>query len=331
MIIQSLEELGKELDNEKPHRVYLVLGPEMHLLGMAVDMLKAKFVSPDAEAFDYSEFSTGEASLDEIIEAAGTFPMIARHRVVLVTQVGKLKDAEHEELLESLSSLTPRTILILTADELDHRKRFYRTLRERDCVAEFARLKGPALERWAAGFFQRHGCRVSSSAIKRIVDLAGADLQSLAGELEKVVLYAGGSRQIPDSVIADLISGSRQQGIFDLINAVGRRDRVASLRSLSNLLSMGEHPLVVVSMMGRHCRQMMIAREGLDQGNDARQIGNAAQIPPFLLDQFLRQARTADIGAIRKMFVRLAETDRALKSSSVDGQLLLENLICTFV
>lgn len=331
MIVQSLEELGKELNGEPPHRVYLALGPEMHLLHLAVGMLKTRFVTPDAAAFDYSEFSIREASLDEIIEAAGTFPMIAKHRVVVVNQVEKLKDAEQEELLESLSSLTPRTILILTAEEIDHRKRFYRTLRDRNCVAEFVRLKGPAMERWAAGFFQRHGCRVSGAAIKRIVDLAGSDLQSLTGELEKIVLYTGKSRQIPDSAIEDLVSVSRQQGIFDLINAVGKRDRVASLRSLSNLLSMGEHPLVIVSMLARHCRQMMIARECLDRGSDAREIGSVAQIPAFLLDQFLRQAKSADIGAVRTMFVRLAETDRLLKSSSADGQALLEKLICTLV
>ena len=64
----------------------------------------------------------------------------------------------------------------------------------------------------------------------------------LAAELEKLLLYAGEEKNISDSAVENLISGSRQQGIFELINAVGREDRNGALRSLANLLGMGEQP-----------------------------------------------------------------------------------------
>jgi len=100
------------------------------------------------------------------------------------------------------------------------------------------------------------------------------------------------------------------------------------LRSLTNLLSMGEHPLVIVTMMARQCRQLLIAKEHLLGGSNAHAIGNAAQVPPFLLDQFLRQARASDAAQVQEMYIRLADIDRRLKSSSGDGRLLLERLIC---
>jgi len=84
-------------------------------------------------------------------------------------------------------------------------------------------------------------------------------------------------------------------------------------------------------MLVRHCRQVLIAKECLNQGRDAREIGNAAQIPQFILEQFLRQARTADSDSIQSVFLRLAEIDKKMKSSSVDGRMLLESIICAFV
>jgi DNA polymerase-3 subunit delta len=144
-------------------------------------------------------------------------------------------------------------------------------------------------------------------------------------------LYAGTEKTISDVAVNELVGTSRQQGIFDLIGAVGKRDRNASLRSLANLLSMGEHPLVIVTMLVRHCRQVLIAKEYLERGAAAREIAGAAQIPAFILDMFLRQVRAVDGATIRQMYIQLADMDRKLKSSPADGRILLERIICALV
>jgi DNA polymerase III subunit delta len=330
VLLQRIVDLENEL-SKGIEKVYLILGPEEYQCRSAVSLLKSTLLNQDSYAFDYSEFTTGEVSMDQIIEAVNTFPMISKKRVVLVNQVEKLKEAEQNQLLDTLDDFSPRSVIILIAGELDHRKKFYKTLRDRVCVAEFPKLKGIALEQWAQSYVHQQGLRISPSAIKKLVDLAGTDLQSLATELEKLLLYTGNAKSIPDSAVDELVRESRQQSIFDLIGAIGRRDRNAALRNLANLLSMGEHPLVVVSMMARHCRQVLIAKECMVQGQDARGTGTAAQIPPFILEQFLRQARTVDADSIQRIFLRLAEVDKKLKSSSVDGRILIEHIICAFV
>ena len=331
MILHNLEQLERELRGGRIGAAYLILGPEDYLCRQAVRLLKDNLVNPEGQAFDYSEFAAGDVSVDQIIEAANTFPMVSKRRVVLVNQAEKLRDSEQDLLIGAIKTLPPRSTLILSATELDHRKKFYRTLREAACVSEFPVLKGFALERWAESFAKKQGYRISSASIKKIVDLAGSDLQSLVMELEKLLLYAGEGKNIPDSAVEDLVRGSRQQSIFELIDAVGRHDRGGALKSLSNLMGTGEHPLVIVTMLARHCRQVMIAQECLQKRMPAAEIGAVAQIPHFKLDQFLRDARSADPSSIQDMFVRLADIDRRLKSSNADGRMLLENVICALV
>jgi DNA polymerase-3 subunit delta len=331
LILESLEELERELKSGKIRPVYLILGPEDYLCDLAIDLLKQYLLDAESVAFDYAEFIAGEASVDQMIEAVNTFPMVSPRRVVLAYQVQKLRDSEQDALLNAFKSLSPRSTLILLAGELDRRKKFYKTLRESACTAEFPYLKGPALQRWAEAYSKKKGYRISSAATRKLVELAGSDLRSLAMELEKVLLFAGKDKQIPESAVDDLVRESRQQSIFELINAVGRRDRSGALRFLANLLCMGEHPLVIVAMLARHCRQMLIAQEGLLEGKAAAAIGGAAQIPPFMLNQFLQQARATDSKSVQQMFLRLAEIDRQLKSSAGDGRMLLEGLICHLV
>jgi DNA polymerase III subunit delta len=328
--IQTLDELEHRL-LDAGMRVCLILGPEVYLSRLAIDLIKRTVVADGAMAFDFSEFRASEASVDQFVEAANTFPMMSKRRLVLVSDADELEDSDLDALLDAFNGISPRSLLVFFAEEFDRRKKFYRTLQDKYCVAEFPKLKGPALEQWASSFMRKQGFRLSSIAVKKIVALAGYDLQMLAAELEKLVLYAGKDKDIPDSAVDALITGSRQQGIFDLINAVGKGDRNEALRSLANLLGMGEHPLVVVTMMARYCRQVLIAKDCLASGLSPREIGAAAQIPPFMLDPFLREARAADEEKIQAMHLRLAEIDRKLKSSSSDGRILLERLICTFV
>lgn len=331
MILQQIEELEKQLHRKELHRVYLVLGPELYHCRAALNLLKKSVITPDAYAFDYSEFTAGEDTVDAVIEAIETFPMIAPRRLVIVTRAEKLKETEQHKLLAAIETMSKRTVLILTADELDHRRRFYKVLCEKGCVAEFPKLKEAALERWAESYVQRQGYRISSASVHKLVEMAGTDLQGLATELEKVILWAGNEKNIPDSAIEDLVRESRHQGIFELIGAIGERNRGKALRSLANLLSMGDNPIGIAAMMARHCRQVLIARECLLQRKDPREIAGAVQMPPYFLDRFLRQVRAADYESIREIFMRLADADRRLKSSSVDGRILLENIICTLV
>jgi DNA polymerase-3 subunit delta len=331
LILQYLQELERDLKANGLRSVYLILGPEQYQCKIALDLLKNKALQAESSALDYSEFKAGEASVDEIFESANTFPMLSKRRVVVVSGVDELRETEQDQLLDSLSNLSKRGLLILVAEELDRRKKFYKTLREHCCVAEFPKLKGFELEQWAEAFVRSRGYALSPGAVKKIVELAGSDLQSLASELEKLLLYAGSQKNISDAVLDDLVRSSRQHGIFELIGAIGRRDRAGALRSLANLLNMGENVLVIVSMMARHCRQVLIAKECLQEGTSPREIGSAAQIPPFLLDQFLRQAGAADSIAIQAMHIGLADIDRRLKSSSANGRILLEKLICALV
>lgn len=340
MILQSLEELERELRKEPFPRVFLIIGPEQYQCRKAAALVRNRVLTPEMLAFDCAEFVAGETRMEEIIEAANTFPMVSKRRVVFVSAVERLekdekedeKEKEEDVLLAAIPRLSPRTVLVLVAQDLDRRRKLYKTLRDEICVAEFPHLKDDrALGAWAEAFVRKEGYRISPASIKKIVRLAGTDIQNLAAELEKLILYAGDAKEVPEKAVDDLVRENRQQRIFDLTDAIGRRDRNAALKSLANLMSTGEPALVVVIMMARHCRQVLIAQEGLRRRLPAREIGSTAQIPPFKLDEFLRQARTANAAAVRGMFIKLAGIDRKLKSTPADGRTLIESLICELV
>ena len=347
--MQTIEDLNRDLD-AAVRPVYLVLGPEEYRRDEALRLLKSRIMTDEAAGFDYSEFTARNTSTAEILQAANIYPMLSKRRLVLVEDVNNFEknreeddgdshraaktrksESELDMLLEGLESISPRSTVILTAMELDKRKKLYKFFQKNFCLCEFPKLNDVELQRWAEVFVRKSGYGMSSSSIRRVVEMAGSDLRTLASEFEKLTLFAGEEKNVPDAVIEDLVRTSRQQTIFNLTDAVGRRDGNGALKALNNLLGMGEHPLVVVTMLARQCRQMLIAIEGVRQRKSPRDIAAEAQIPPFKLDEFMRLARSSDQAVVEKMFLRLAAMDRQLKSSSMDGRILLEGLICEFV
>lgn len=296
---------------------------------LAISLLKDKVVAPETLTFNFVERSAREADAVKILSEANTFPLMSPRRLVIVTDVNELQPSDQETLAAYAASPQDKTVLVLIAAELDRRTGFYRRLADCASVIEFSKLKGAALERWAETYVSRRGLRIDPSGLRKLVDLAGSDLLTLANEIEKLILYTGKGKEIQEATVDLLVPAFRRHGIFELTAAMGRRDRKSALRLLGNLLETGEPPLMIVTMMARHFRQVIIAKELLAEGRQAREIGRATQVPEFVLPDFLRQVKSMELEMARNLYQWLARIDRSVKSSSPDVRMLLEHLVCT--
>ena len=327
--ILTFEDFESEAGQGRFRPVYLVFGPEAYLMRRAISLFKESAVPPETRAFNVAEFSGQGEDAEEILKEANTYPMMSQRRLVLVTEVAKLPEADLALLAEYARTPLEKTILVLVADELDRRSKFYRSMAESACLIECAKMKGVALERWTEALLARRGLRISAAARKKLVDLAGSDMISLANEIEKLILYAGQEKTIPEAAIDELVQASRLHGIFELTAALGKRDSKAALRVLGNLLEAGEASLGILAMMARHFRQVLIAQDLLKEGRPPAEIGRLIQIPEFALMEFLRQVRAVDPEIARTMYGRLAHADRSFKSTNPDERMVLEHLICS--
>jgi len=327
--ILTFDNFESEAGQGRFQPVYLLLGPEAYLMRRAISLFREKVVPPEARPFNMAEFTGRIENPGEIVEAANTFPMMSPRRFVLVTDVTALPEDGLALLADYARAPQPKSVLVLVADEMDRRGRFYRSMAECASVIECAKLKGAALERWTETLLAARGLRISPAARKKLVDLAGSDMISLANEVEKLILYVGTEKTVSETTIDELVESSRIHGIFELTAALGKRDGRSALRVLGNLVEFGENPLGILSMMARHFRQILIAQDLLKQGRPPAEIGRIARIPDFLLMDFLRQARGLNPKLARSMYLRLAETDLSIKSTSPDERMVLERLICS--
>lgn len=328
MSVLTYEELRRDLERRSFHPVYLLLGPDEYQRRCALlDIKSALLKEGIALDFNWEEFSGPVATPARILNSLRTLPVMSSRRAVLVTETERMEPAGYEALAAYLQNPNARCMLILTGEDLDRRTSIYKALREHAQVVEFPKLKGYALTVWVEDYVRQKGHHISSSAAQKLADLAGSDLQNLIGEIEKLLLYAGEEKTISPAALDQMVESTRQHNIFELTEALGRCDRPGALRSLASLLDSGEKPLAILGMMARHFRQVIITKEMLRAGYSTREIGQAAQIPGFVLDRFLRQARTMGPGTAERIFECIGRVDVRMKTSGSSERILLESLI----
>ncbi len=321
------EEFDKALQRGDIRPLYYLYGEEQYLVDRGVRRLLELVVAPDTRDFNFTVFYGNECKVEEIVEAAQTFPMFADRRVVLVKKGSDLPAAALEVLIGYVAAPSPSTCLIFQAEKADLRKKFFTEFKKSGELVEFKRPYENQLGSFIAEEAAGRGKKVEPAAAALLSYLVGTNLQELASQLEKVTTFVGERSTIRIDDIREIVSDTKVDSVFELANALGERDLGRCLRCLHTILRDGEAPLMVLAVLTRHFRQLWLVRELLDKKETPQEIGRRTGIHPYFLKAMVGQARKYRLAEFRQVFERLFATDLALKSGGGKPALLMECLV----
>jgi DNA polymerase-3 subunit delta len=281
-----------------------------------------------AAGFNHDTFELKETGLGPCLATARTLPMMAKRRLVVGKGVDQVKADALEPLLEYAGDPNPSTVLVLVAnDKVDVRYKAFTTLRKAGFLHVFAPLRDSALAGWLRTEARARKIDLQGDAAAALADLAGPDMGPLSQALDQLALYTGGDRAITVDDVEELVAETRQRNVFELSKAIGAGDVPRALGLLANMLRNREAPLKIQFMLARQMRQIWRAKELLAAGAARGEIASAVGMNPYFLDDVLVPARRMTRGALMRAFERLYESDKALKSSKVDGDLIVSRLV----
>jgi DNA polymerase-3 subunit delta len=325
------------LDFTKPAPVYVFHGPERLLVDRAVAALRDATVKPALRAFNYDVFDAGE-KLDSraLVQAARTLPMMGGRRLVHVKGAHDLSAAQLEVLLPYLADPAPETVLLLVADKLDTRLKFFAQAKKVGVVEKFE----PPYENRLPGFVEdearQQGLKLERGAAQRLADVVGRDLGRLCSSLEQLGLYAAG-RAIKAEDVDELVADSRERNVFELCDATYAGNRPRALRAARNMLANRESAIGMVAMLARHARQLIRIR-ALGPRPSPGEVASALGLSPYFAGPLTEQARRYSDGALERALLELAAADRNLKGqglgvakAGLGDELLVERLLGTLL
>jgi DNA polymerase-3 subunit delta len=169
--------------------------------------------------------------------------------------------------------------------------------------------------------------KIEPAAAEQLVEALAADVGRIAVEVEKLSLYG---RPITAADLPLLVPDARQSTIFNLVNALGRRDRARSLETLDALVREGEYLPLALTFLATQFRMALVAREANLRG--ASQVQGHFQragVPMWgsRAEQVAQTAAKFSIDQLRRGLTLIFEADRDLRSARPDDRTIVENFV----
>ena len=261
----------------------------------------------NVERIHAGDYTTGDKLIDGvagIVDAVRTLPMMAPRRVVVVMQAETILAPKRESeaatrAMEQIEALLkqpdPTATLVLVATTIDKRSRIFKLLLKQATIVECGVLENLAdAERWVQTRVAAAGAAIDPAETRLVAQRAGVDIKRLRADVERLLLYALGQKQITLEDVRAVTGPAALQDDWAMTNAIEGGQTGEALRQLALILDAGAPAEKVLGQLGWVVRAKF----------------------PALAPAELKPAVEA-----------LFRTDVDLKRSAGDARILLERLV----
>ena len=339
---QSL--LNKELKEGVFRRVYLLCGEQAYLRLQNRDRLRAALLG-DGDEMNVSVYTGMDVTAREIIDEARTLPFFADRRVVVVRYSGFFKK-NADELADFLSQAPDTTSFIFVEDEADARLKLYKQISKLGRCVEFTTQSDRYLLQNIGAFLKKQNQRIGQEDAEYFLGVIGTDMGKLMSELEKLSAYAMDRDVITREDIDTICSRNIEDRIFEMIDAVMRRDIHTVMDRYEDLLALKLAPVRIVVMLEKQFLWMLQLKSmSEDAGMHLTDIINTiafrqevdeetgevkrsrGEIGEFQVKKYLQQASHMSSAELQRA-VSLCETaDEDFKTGRMNDKMATETLL----
>lgn len=318
--------------------------------GERLEQLRRELGDQQLQQFNTSVFDGQKLAFEELGMACEAMPFLAERRLVLVRGLlsrfeakpgakeqrregGGAEERKIPELARQLRDYLPRLpssteLVFVEAVAITKQNPLHKSLVAAGArLAQTPVLQAEALVGWIERRVAAKGGRLAARAARLLASFGVANLNALDHELDKLVAYAG-EAEIDARAISQLVDAARELNVYKMSDAIAGGDAGQALRRLHELLDEGQHPLYILTMIGRHFRLLIQIKDLRARGLRPADIAARLRVPPFVVETLTRQLRRYPaFEQLEHVYRRLLESDVAAKTGRRDLVLNLELLI----
>lgn len=332
----TVENLEKELKQEKLHSIYLLYGEETYLLENAVKKIK-KIFGDLILGINYIQIN--ETNVNGLISDIETPAFGYDKKLIIVKNSNILKKEKKsntdlqkkisEYIKENIKTIDQTTVLIFIEEELI-KCDLTNTIQELGEVCNFERLKPIELKKRLRTICNMYQVNIDENTLQYFIETCGTNMQVLINEIRKLIEYEGKNGTIKKEDIDKLSIKELESRIFDLTDNLGKRDITKVLEMLKELLYNKEPIQKILVTLYNHLKKLYMAKLA-EKYN--RNIVECLKLKPnqmFLVTKYKKQSEFFKEKELRKILKELIDLDYNYKNGLIDINIGLEAILCRY-
>lgn len=326
-----------EFKKQKKQSAYYIVGTEAYLIDQVLEIILARFITPESREFDFITFYGDSASGAQILEELQMQPFLAESKLVLIKYFDQLKAAEKNEICEFLKNPNPTSILIITAEKTDARTVAGKLLAEHAVTIQCrSPYSAEDIAIWLRSKLKAGGIEMDNEAVLMFANSIPLDYLIAANEFEKLIIFTHNEKRITAADVMETIGHTKTNKIFDLQNAVGARKLKQSLVILDNMLTHEDPNKIIVFIITMLTRFFTLIWKINALRNSS--ISDSEILSHYLNEVFFKFrkehllfAKRYSLSQLRSSFSYLLQADTDAKSLNVKEEIILHNLVYNLI
>lgn len=164
---------------------------------------------------------------------------------------------------------------------------------------------------------------ITESTCQTLFFTSGRDLTLLSNEIDKLCAFVGDRDEITAQDIASICSETIEYKVYDLAETLLSGRGKKAFETLRLLLEDGEDRTMLLSLLGRQCRQMIYIRDCRDSYQAASRLG----IPSSAARQLMEQVKMYSGVQMLEMSRLCTDTEYRIKNGTLAENGALENVM----
>ncbi|MCW5205874.1 DNA polymerase III subunit delta [Desulfobulbus sp. F5] len=268
-----------------------------------------------------------------------------------------------EMLLAALDNGVPKNnSLLLLAEELDKRKKLYKSFSGKYAVLDLSVDTGSSsqakkeqegvLREQISKVLKDFGKTLDKGVIEQLLERVGFHPGAAVTETEKLALSVGDAPRITLDDLNQMVGRTREEAVFELTEAVGNRDIDKALRIAARLQENGIHGLAVIATLRNFTRNLLLFRALQEQEQYRFRPGIAPNVfqeqclpllkenpnwknelsgHPFALYMKFKTASAFSLPLLRHWLRLILSADRRLKGSPISADTVIQHLVLAMI
>ena len=295
---------------------YLIIGTDRPKVRRAVARLRQRVIDEAGSDLNILVFDAEQDQVEVLLQAAESPGLTFGTRLLLVLNGHKWKVKARQQVVAYLQDPMPDTCVTIEAETLAASDALFKAVKKLGGVLPYDLPKKYEMAGWIKERAKAHRTAMSTPVAKHLLDRCGAEpghAERLEREVEKLALYCQGHPPTESDVDA-ICTPDDDAVIFDLMDAVGHRDRAHGFELLEALYASGNprnDANGVLYSLKRHVEQLDAASQlpHADQTTAAKQL----KVHPFTAKKLLQQREHFDRRRIGRAYRALAEAEAGLR------------------
>lgn len=339
-MLLTIENLEKELKEEKINNIYLLYGEETFLLETCLKKIKSQFgklvpginyIKIDSNNVDLiiSEMETPAFGYDKKIIIArdtGLFKKDGRKKVQANAEIVNKID---EYIKENIETIKEAVTLIFVEQEAAQND-LYKTIEKVGTICNFEELKPAQITSRIKGICKAYKVQIDDYVVKYLIECVGLNMQDLINEIRKQIEYVGENGTITKESIDLLCIKKIESIIFDLTDNLGKKNTGKALEVLNNLIYNKEPVQKILITLYNHFKKLYIVKLCEKYNRNITESLNLKPNQTFLVTKYKAQAKYFKEEELRKILEELINLDSNYKIGLIDLNVGLEAILCRY-